>query len=223
VFSPCIKAGSRQSQANSPLSDTDLESAAFGGRVLFLNRFHPKFLLKSRPRAFFIEGVIAAAEVKTSLDKTTTIDCLEKARAFKRLLAQVEGKDLLAHNVEAEDWSRYLLRRPFFAFAYEDTRTLSVVQRNIEDWVTANGVLEEEQIDAVFILNKGVIVNLGSGAGIIEMKDENGDLVGGFARAETSAVFSQLITWLSQVCPSFSSLYPILLRYSKFNTAGYVK
>jgi hypothetical protein len=81
--------------------------------LVFLNRFHPKFLLKERPRAFFIEGVIAATEVKTSLDKSETIDCLDKARTFKRLLARVEGKDLLAHNVEAEDWSRYLLRRPF--------------------------------------------------------------------------------------------------------------
>ena len=67
--------------------------------LVFLNRFHPQFLLKDRPRAFFIEGVIAAAEIKTSLDKRETIYCLEKARTFKRLLARVEGKDLLAHNV----------------------------------------------------------------------------------------------------------------------------
>jgi hypothetical protein len=191
--------------------------------LIFLNRFHPKFLLKDRPRAFFIEGAIAAAEVKTSLDKPLTIDCLEKARTFKRLLARVEGRDLQAHNVEAEDWSRYLLRRPFFAFAYEDTRTLGVVQQNVEEWVRANSVPEEEQIDAIFILNKGVIVNLGSGSGVVEMKDTNGDLVSGFARAETLAVFSQLITWLSQVCPSFAALHPILLRYATFSTAGYVK
>jgi hypothetical protein len=191
--------------------------------LVFLNRFHPQFLLKERPRAFFIEGVIAAAEVKTSLDKNETIDCLEKARTFKRLLARVEGKDLLAHNVEAEDWSRYLLRRPYFAFAYEDARALSVVQQNVEDWVSANGVPDEEQIDAFFILNRGVIVNLGSGSGVIEMTDANGDLVSGFARTETSTVFSQLITWLSQVCPSFASLHPILLRYAPFSTAGYVQ
>jgi hypothetical protein len=124
---------------------------------------------------------------------------------------------------DAEDWSRYLLRRPFFAFAYEDNRTLEVVQKNLEDWVGTNGVPEEEQIDALFILNRGVIVNLGSGSGVIEKTDTNGDLVSGFVRSETSAVFSQLITWLSQVCPSFASLHPILLRYSVFSTAGYVK
>jgi hypothetical protein len=191
--------------------------------LVFLNRFHPKFLLKDRPRAFFIEGVIAAAETKTSLDKPETINCLEKARAFKRLLATVEGRDLLAHNIEAEDWSRYLLRRPFFAFAYEDTRALSVVQQNIEEWVKTNGVPEAEQIDAFFILNRGVIVNLGSGAGAVDMRDANGHLVGGLARIETSAVFSQLISWLSLVCPSFTSLHPILLRYMAFSTAGYVK
>jgi hypothetical protein len=191
--------------------------------LVFLNRFHPKFLLKDRPRAFFIEGVIAAAEVKTSLDKSETIDCLEKARTFKRLLARVEGRDLQAHNVEAEDWPRYLLRRPFFAFAYEDTRALSVVQQNIEEWVNANKVPEAEQIDAFFILTKGVIVNLGPGSGAVEMRDANGNLLSGFARIETSMVFSQLITWLSSVCPTFTSLHPILLRYMPFSTAGYVK
>jgi hypothetical protein len=180
-------------------------------------------LLKDRPRSFFIEGVIAAAEVKTSLDKTETIDCLDKARTFKRLLATVEGKDLQAHNVEAEDWPRYLLRRPFFAFAYEDARALSVVQQNVEDWVSANAVPQEEQIDAFFILNKGIIVNLGSGTGVTEMQDANGNLVSGFVRSETSTVFSQLITWLSRICPSFTSLHPILLRYAEFSTAGYVK
>ncbi len=96
------------------------------------------------------------------------------------------------------------------------------MQQNVKDWVNANSVPEEEQIDALFILNRGVIVNLGSGSGAIEMTDANGNLVGGFVRYETSTVFSQLITWLSRVCPSFASLHPILLRYAPFSTAGYV-
>jgi hypothetical protein len=189
--------------------------------LVFLNRFHPLFLLKDRPRAFFIEGVVAAAEVKTSLSKEETIDCLGKAQAFKRLLAKVEGRDLQAHNVDAEDWSRYLIRRPFFAFAYEDTRALAVVQQNIEEWITANHVPVEEQIDALFILNKGIIVNLGSGLGAPEIRDATGNVITGFARTETSATFSQLILWMSLVCPSFTSLHPILLRYANFSTAGY--
>jgi hypothetical protein len=191
--------------------------------LVFLNRFHPAFLLKDRPRAFFIEGVLAAAEVKTSLDKGETIDCLQKARAFKRLRPKVEGTDLQTHNVEAKDWTRYLLRRPFFAFAYEDTRRLSTIQRNIEDWVDANRVPDVEQIDAFFIRNKGIIVNLGSGLGALEMQDVSGGLLSGFVRHETSAIFSQLILWLSLVCPTFTSLRPILLRYMNYSVAGYVK
>jgi uncharacterized protein DUF6602 len=191
--------------------------------LVFLNHFHPAFLLKDRPRAFFIEGVLAAAEVKTSLDKSETIDCLQKAQAFKRLLPRVEGNDLQTHNVEAEDWSRYLLRRPFFAFAYEDTRRLSTIHRNIEEWINAHQIPDVEQIDAFFIRNKGIIVNLGSGSGTLEIRDANGDLLSGFVRNETTAVFSQLILWLSSVCPTFTSLHPILLRYMNFSTAGFVK
>jgi hypothetical protein len=191
--------------------------------LVLLNRFHPTFLLKDRPPAFFIEGVVAAAEVKTSLDKRETIDCLLKAQAFKRLVARVEGKDFEAHNVERPDWFRYLLRRPFFAFAYDDTRSLQAVQDNIEEWVTDNRVPRHEQIDAVFVLNKGIVLNLGAGAGAFEMTDANGALLSGFVRKATSTTFAQLITWLSFVCPNFSSVQPILLKYASFATDGYVK
>jgi hypothetical protein len=66
--------------------------------LVLLNRFHPVFLLKNHPRIFFIEGILAAAEVKTSLDKGETVDCLRKARAFKRLQSKMTANDLEAHN-----------------------------------------------------------------------------------------------------------------------------
>jgi hypothetical protein len=191
--------------------------------LALLNRFHPTFLLTDPPRSLYMEGVIAAAEVKTSLDKRDTIDCLEKAQAFKRLLARVEGNDLAAHSVDSEDTFRFLIRRPFFAFAYEDSRPLSSLQKNIEEWMIDNCAPDHEKIDAVFVLNKGIMVNLASGAGAIEAKDAKGNLVSGFARRETKAIFSQLILWLSLVCPSFSSLNPILLKYAAFSTEGYRK
>jgi hypothetical protein len=192
--------------------------------LVLLNRFHPAFALADRPRFICIEGVIAAAEVKTSLTKREIIDCLIKARAFKRLLASVGESDLKAHNItEAEDTFRYLFRRPFFAFAYEGTSNLRTVQDNIEEWVKDNHVCDIERIDAVFVLGKGVIVNLGAGAGAIQMRDINGDLLSGFVRSETLSIFSQLISWLSVVGPSFTSLEPILLKYAPFNTKGYLK
>ncbi len=189
-----------------------------------LNRFHPAFALEDRPPFVYIEGAIAAAEVKTSLTKREIIDCLEKARAFKRLLANIGENDLKAHNItESEDTFRYLIRRPFFAFAYEETRTLRAVQNNIEEWVRDNQVPAVEQIDAVFVLNKGMILNLGPGTGAIQKKMTNGDLLSGFIRNDTRSIFSHLILWLSKVCPSFTSLEPILLKYTPFSTDGYVK
>lgn len=191
--------------------------------LVFLNRFHPSFLAEGRPRAFYIEGVVAAAEVKATLNKTKLTDCLKKAQAFKRLVARVEDADLQAHNVDAEDWQRYLLRRPFFAFAYEDTRDIRIVQENIEEWVSDNGVPDAEQIDAVFVLGKGIIVNLGAGAGVVELRDTAGDLMSGFVRKTAQHVSLQLMLWLSSVCPSFTSLHPILLRYASFSAYDYVK
>lgn len=191
--------------------------------LVLLNRHHPRFLVENRPPAFYVEGVIAAAEVKTSLDKKETIDCLEKARAFKRLLAKVEGKDLQAHNIDSADWFRFLLRRPFFAFAFEDRRDLWSLQGNIEEWVRTHRVPESEQIDAVFVLNRGVVLNLGRGSGAIEMRDSKGELLRGFVRKSIQSVAPQLVPWLSLVCPSFGPPDPILLKYAKFETTGYTK
>jgi hypothetical protein len=192
--------------------------------LVLLNRFHPAFLLKDHPRILFIEGVLAAAEVKTSLDKGQLVDCLRKAQAFKRLQSKMTANDLEAHNVDNADWDRYLVRRPFFAFAYEDNRSLRTVKRNIEEWVADNRVPNEERIDAMFVLNRGIVVNLGAGTGIgaIEVWDENAHLLGGLVQKSTSSIFSQLITWLSLVCPNFTSLDPILLKYASFDTNGYV-
>jgi len=190
--------------------------------LVLLNRFHPAFLLKNRPRTFFIEGVLAGAEVKTSLDKGETVDCLEKARAFKGLRSDLTQNDFRSHNVDEPDRDRYLVRRPFFAFAFEDHRDIRTVQQNIEEWVSDNNVPRAEQIDAIFVLEKGIIVNLGAGTGAIEMKGENSNIMSGFVRKDTLSIFSQLISWLSLVCPSFTSLDPILLKYTSFDTDDYV-
>jgi hypothetical protein len=190
--------------------------------LVLLNRFHPPFLLK-HPRVLFIEGVLAAAEVKTSLDKGETVDCLAKAQTFKRLRSELTDKDFKSHAVDEPDRDRYLVRRPFFAFAYDDSRSLRTVQKNVEEWVNDNRVPDAEQIDAIFVLNKGIVVNLGASTGAIEITGKNADMLGGFARKDTSSIFSQLMVWLSLVCPSFTSLDPILLRYASFDADGYVR
>lgn len=100
--------------------------------LIFLNRFHPTFLLKNRPRVFLIEGVLAAAEVKTSLDKVETIDCLEKARTFKRLHSKLTENDYNAQKFDnPDDRDRYLVRRPFFAFAYQESSNPATERRGV--------------------------------------------------------------------------------------------
>ena len=170
-------------------------------------------------------GVLAATEVKTTLNKKETVDCLEKARTFKRLCAELTDKDRTAQNLETNDWNRYLERRPFFAFAYEDGRQLRTVQKNIEEWIRDNHVPIEDQIDAIFVLNRGIVVNLGEGTGVITINGKSADVLSGFKRKCTSAIFSQLISWLSLVCPRFAALDPILLkpRYAFFDVDGYTR
>jgi hypothetical protein len=187
--------------------------------LVFLNRFHPTFSLQEPPRLFLIEGVMAAAEVKTVLNKPRTIECLESARSFKRLQAKVDGRDLGEHNIEVDDWPRFLFSRPFFAFAYEDTRSLNAIAQNIQDWTTENHVPAEQQIDALFVLNRGIILNLGPNLSVF--KDDSGDPMTGLVSKETAVIFSQLMLWLATIGPVFRTLHPILLRHGDFSTDGY--
>ena len=191
--------------------------------LVFLSRFHPAFLHDERPGLVYIEGVLAAAEVKTSLNRAEVADCVEKARHFKRLTAKIDSRDLQSHSLEAEDWDYFLWRRPFLAFAYEDRRDLSSIRDNIAAWSDENRIPDTERIDAVFVLNQGGIVNLRSGAGAPASPSHAGDGRWGILGKEIMPVFTQLILWLSRAAPDFSALSPILLRYAPFDLAAYCR
>jgi hypothetical protein len=73
----------------------------------------------------------------------------------------------------------------------------------------------------VFVLNRGGIINLRSGAGASASPSHLGDGRWGILEKETMPVFTQLILWLSRSAPDFSALSPILLRYAPFDLAAY--
>ena len=81
------------------------------------------FRVDDAVRLMIIEGVTAAAEVKTTLTTTELRDCREKGRRFKTLEA-IPGKStmlaaLQMHGKPNSDIRRFYQHRPFFAFAYE--------------------------------------------------------------------------------------------------------
>lgn len=190
--------------------------------LVFLNRFHPAFLHDDSPKLVYIEGVLAAAEVKTSLSGEGLADCLDKARCFKQLQAGIDPRlDLESHTLDNEDWDYFLWRRPFFAFAFDDRRDLPKIRDNIASWTEENRVPENEQIDAVFVLGKGGILNLRSGFGGDRSPGGAGHRQWGMLEQGQAPVFAQLMTWLTRACPDFSALSPILLRYASFDPSAY--
>ena len=127
------------------------------------------FRVDDAVRLMIIEGVTAAAEVKTTLTTAELRDCLEKGRRFKMLEAIPGKSTMLAapqiHGKPNSDIARFYQHRPFFVFAYEGAIS---GQRLVE-------ILSEEQsaaetdavpsLDAVCILNKGFAVNVWDGNG----------------------------------------------------------
>jgi hypothetical protein len=81
------------------------------------------FQVDESPQLFIIEGVAAAAEVKTKLTAQELRDCLRKAERFKALEALLGKATTLPSPTRRgnpnSDLLRFYRRRPFFVFAYE--------------------------------------------------------------------------------------------------------
>jgi hypothetical protein len=180
------------------------------------------FPVTSSPELLIVEGVTAAAEVKTRLTVEELSDCLEKGRAFKRL-EPILGKylalsgDKLENGVPNSDLVRFYFRRPFFVFAYEsvvaDQRLLDILQAsNQED--------EVPPIDALVILDRGFAWNLWDGNGQFKIRlpasEEN--LKGWFTIWDPEYSLTFLLLWLHASMPRFAMRTSPMLNYLLPNT-----
>ena len=102
--------------------------------IVVANQYHAALHADwEEPQKFTIESVQCGAEVKSSLtDLLSLRDCFEKAKAFKSLLMAPENTMFLMSM--GDDERRFLLRRPYFVFAFESRLTLSTMFNALTDW-----------------------------------------------------------------------------------------
>lgn len=174
------------------------------------------FQVDESPQLFIIEGVAAAAEVKTTLTAEELRDSLRKAERFKVLEAVLGKATMLASPQQRgnpnSDLLRFYRRRPFFVFAYEgaiDQDTLLEVAASTE---RPN---EPPPIDAIFILDKGFALNYWDGNGALGYLDlTTGQVARGWSWwAEPSFTLVWLLMWLNSVMPRFAVRSSPLLAY----------
>lgn len=155
---------------------------------------------------FLVEGVAAAAEVKSRL---TTKD-LEMAISSGRRLKALRNTHLkgdLRHATDS-DGQRFYDCPPYFLVALESTVSPQTLIDTLSQ--TDNATAEDgsgtplSPLDAAFILGKGWAINFGDGQGSLQWRSAPGDAessVAGWVWVSAERVLIELLMWLSAVMP----------------------
>ena len=165
--------------------------------VVVANEFHVALQADwEKPQRFIIEAVQCAAEVKSSLTDVESLrDCVEKARAFKSLLVAQESTMITTDM--RDDERRFRDRRPYFVFAFESRLTLQTILGALTEWDMELREVERPVVDALFVLDRGSLLHLGTGRGRLTIKGEGGAPLSGYVDFNAqSGVLTRLLVWM---------------------------
>lgn len=174
------------------------------------------FYVGDAPQLLIIEGVSAAAEVKTTLTAADLRDCINKGRNYKKLDA-ILGKSIMLCDSSVRgrpnsDRLRYYKKRPFFVFAYRSRLKPDTLSKLLADSARSD---EVPPIDAVFVLDKGFAMNFWDGNGQISLTDpESGQVQTGWVWwNDASLVLTYLLFWLHSSMPRFAIRSSPMMAY----------
>lgn len=140
-------------------SESDSDSArARSGQIdlVFSNQSQPFPAARDVPTLLFIEGVLAAGEVKTSLSRSIMPDELRKARKFRALRAKNMSRLVQVTNPGV--WaSYYVFYRPYFMIATETKSPWQSILLELMEYIDSEKVLP---LDGVFLLDQKVALIL---------------------------------------------------------------
>jgi hypothetical protein len=181
--------------------------------VIITNEHHPYLNDLAEPSVFFVEGIACVAEVKSVLTGVELERSLENSLSFKQLEVKVPQGATCCSN--PEDLSRFINKRPSFLFAYESQLSIPTIIDRINSWNDEHALPVPHQLDAVFILSGGSVVNFGAGTGTLKYITPSGDSVAGYIAItnEHDQPLVSLLSWISASLPRLSLPHPPILQY----------
>jgi hypothetical protein len=174
----------------------------FGNRspqtdVVIVTEDHPFTFTSSEPGLFFIEGVAAAGEVKSVLNRTSLQEAIQNSIAFKRLT--VNRSTRVIWNIGV---AQSLERRPYFLIAMESKLRLSTIEKKLVERAAQGGIHPDGLLDFVLIVESGkILVNLGNGTGPYKANTSTGDVARGWTTFDDTSGLFHFLGWLSTVIP----------------------
>lgn len=168
---------------------------------------------------YLFEGISAAGEVKANLTVHRLQLAIGAAAEFKKLRASSRGSSYYSMG---SDEARFLDSRPYFLFAFESrvssSRLLDELNAGAAVAILSEPSSRIAALDAVFILGKGVAINCGDGAGVLQYRHDSGPLEGQPAEGwiwlgRANGIFTYFLLWLASVMPRMEYATPIATDY----------
>lgn len=182
--------------------------------VVITNEHHPYINDLKSSGLYFIEGVACAGEVKSVFTSDDFQKVMDSCRRFKSLKPQITpGTQFIANPSDAK---RFVYSRPYFLFAFESQLSFEEVFQRVRKHYNDNDTNITEQIDALFFLDKGRIINVGDGEGSLKVFSKSNQPVAGFApiaKHYDDNILPNLLFWLSTSIISFRVPASIIIPY----------
>lgn len=179
--------------------------------VVIANEDHPFTFTEDQPGLFFAEGVSAAGEVKAVLTTQHLKSTIENSRRWKTLRSS-PGEGTMVHS-NTEDLARFYESPPYFLFAFESQLSLEAVLKTLIESGSYSATPSVRQLDAVFMLDTGTLIDVGSGAGSFQIRDPDGTPGSGWRTGSSGAVLFDALRWLTIAMPRLVRFEPVLARY----------
>ncbi len=163
---------------------------------------------------YFAESVGIVVQVKSTLNKQTLRDAIKNLDTVKKLRrAHLKGAYRIMGSSEEKVWDVI----PTLLFAFQSDISLPTIAKSFCDLNKELEIEDTNQVDAVFILNKGVLLNIKEGETRFGVLKDDGSAIRGPVAIESreDTLFDFLLFNL-KVLPTFVSapVGTLLLKYS---------
>ena len=182
--------------------------------IVVANEHHPPLSDNwDLPQFFIIEGVACAGEIKTTLSSGKELrEIFDAACQFKEILVELQPESMTY--AQPEDLNRYVNRRPYFFLSFESKLTLQRITTDLTAWDNERRAIDRPGIDAVFVLNQGMVVNLGKGTGSFRISGQGGKPAEGYViKSDASEVLPMLLMWMFTSIRKIQLWQPPIVSY----------
>lgn len=188
--------------------------------VCINNQFQP---FKAKPgQPLIAEGIDLAVQIKGTITTKEIQRIVDNCISVKRLDRDVSKEELTAQrkmNINWEDAPYHLFRIPYVVFAFTSQLKIETIQNKLsQEYLTLPAAL---QLDALFVMNRGTILNFREGKGFAWQNTKGEKRTGLYAMNTQDRTLLEFMRHIYEVIPVFYRLRHPIVHYFKYGNLPY--